>query len=138
MTCGFSSSSILVASPRFSLSCGIFTGYGARRGYNHLFCPSSAIPNRGRLRRRTLGETGYCWEMNRAQDVVDVLMAIAPMFTANRPSLCQVENLLIGLFTGSLVVVVAPFHKLLLIKYFVESVACFPPSNVAHRILQAA
>ena len=47
MTCGFSSSSILVASPRFSLSCGIFTGYGARRGYNHLFCPSSAIPNRG-------------------------------------------------------------------------------------------
>jgi hypothetical protein len=84
------------------------------------------------------GETGYCWELNRAQDVFDVLMAIAPMFTANRPSLCQVENLLIGLFTGSLVVVVAPFHKLLLIKYFVESVACFPPSNVAHRILQAA
>ena len=28
MTCGFSSSSILVASPRFSLSCGIFRGSG--------------------------------------------------------------------------------------------------------------
>jgi hypothetical protein len=36
LTCGVSSWSIPVATPRFSMSCGIFTGSPGVRDYNHL------------------------------------------------------------------------------------------------------